>query len=156
MPAATSIEALSAFQGVKRRLELLEWAQGRGIPLGIVSNGDRDRQLVKLERFGLRRFFEDRLIRVRPRRDPGAKPHADGYIEVCQAAGCLPSASFAVGDQAKDVVGARLAGCRVVRLFERSADTGACAAGVLNIETPELTASTLIEVRSWLESQHTI
>jgi putative hydrolase of the HAD superfamily len=79
-----------------------------GFTLGIISNGDRDQQLRKLESIGL----EGRFAYVLTSEDAGvAKPDAAIFHEACRRAGCAPQDSVYVGDRLEtDALAARAAG----------------------------------------------
>jgi len=84
-------------------LPCLEALRGRGLRLGLVTNGDGDMQREKLERFALRPWFASIVIEG----DFGrGKPDPAVYRHVLDALGVAPAEAMMVGDNLEfDVVG---------------------------------------------------
>ena len=75
--------------------EALAELRRRGVPLGLVTNGDRRHQRDKIERFDLARFFDVNLIEG----EFGAgKPEAVVYRHALGALGVPPAWASMVGD----------------------------------------------------------
>jgi len=89
-------------------LETLEWARSQGIMLGLMTNGAGPAQRIKIERFGLERFFGHIVIEG----ECGyGKPDLRVYETLLGALGVRPSDAWAVGDNLEaDVRGAMRAG----------------------------------------------
>jgi putative hydrolase of the HAD superfamily len=76
-------------------LESLERFRRRGVPLGLVTNGDAVQQRDKIERHGLAPFFDAIVIEG----EFGAgKPDAVVYREALAQLGAAPDAAWMVGD----------------------------------------------------------
>jgi putative hydrolase of the HAD superfamily len=100
------------FPDVVETLDRLE-----GHTLGIITNGDQDQQLNKLQALGLRERFPHIVISA----EVGfAKPHAAIFHEACRRANCAPHMSMYVGDRLlTDAVGSRQAGLHGIWLDRR-------------------------------------
>lgn len=84
-------------------VDCLSELRRRGVPLGLVTNGDAVQQRDKIERHGLARFFDAILIEG----EFGAgKPDAAVYRHVLDALGTAPSEAWMVGDHLEWDVGA--------------------------------------------------
>lgn len=93
-------------------VELLERLHARGVPLGLVTNGDAVQQRAKIERHGLARFFGAVVIEG----EFGAgKPDAAVFEHALNELGAKAEDSWMVGDHPEfDVNGARALGLRAV------------------------------------------
>jgi putative hydrolase of the HAD superfamily len=91
------------FADVAESLERL-----KGYQLGIISNGDQEQQLAKLESLGVK----DRFAPVVISGEFGiSKPAAGIFHEACRRAHCLPHESVYVGDRLEsDAIASRQAG----------------------------------------------
>jgi putative hydrolase of the HAD superfamily len=122
IPVAPLIEAFSAhrpptlppFPGIGLAL----WRLRAMVPLALVTDGDPGIQRSKLDALGLGDVFaavvfSDELAPGRAARKPNATP----FLHAASLLGVSPEAAVFVGDRPdKDVVGARAAGMRAVRV----------------------------------------
>jgi putative hydrolase of the HAD superfamily len=76
-------------------LESLEGFRRRGVPLGLVTNGDASQQRDKIERHGLARFFDAIVIEGEFGR---GKPEAVVYRHALAQLGAVPETAWMVGD----------------------------------------------------------
>ncbi len=75
----------------------------RGVPMALVTNGDRREQRYKIERFDLARFFDVLIIEG----EFGVgKPHESVYRHALAALGASPATTTMVGDNLEWDVGA--------------------------------------------------
>ena len=90
--------------------QLLEELQERGYRMHIITNGFTEVQYTKLERTGLRKFFQEIITSDAV----GAnKPDPKIFSHALQAAGAKRNKSIMVGDHLiADIIGARRAGLR--------------------------------------------
>jgi putative hydrolase of the HAD superfamily len=90
--------------------ETLEHFRSRGIPLGLVTNGDAGQQRDKIERFDLARYFEVMVIEG----EFGAgKPDEAVYRHALDKIGAAPRDAWMVGDHLEwDVDGPQRLGLR--------------------------------------------
>ena len=95
-------------------LETLEELRARGVPLGLVTNGDAGQQRDKIERFGLARFFEVMVIEG----EFGAgKPDEAVYRHALDHLGVRPGDASMAGDHLEfDVAGPQRLGLRGIWL----------------------------------------
>ena len=122
------------------------------VPKAIASSSPTEWLRTSLQRFGLDRYFGDRLFSAAEHVERG-KPHPDIYLHAARALGVRPEAVLALEDTATGVKSARAAGMTVVGLCaglhcgpghgERLLEAGAdhVAAGydqVLNLVMPDL------------------
>lgn len=98
--AARRRAAMRLFPGVVPSLETL---RGRGVGLGLVTNGDRRQQRDKIERFDLARFFG--VIVIEGEFGAG-KPDESVYRHALDGLGATPQAAAMVGDNLEWDVGA--------------------------------------------------
>lgn len=98
---------------------VLDVLAGRGLRLGVITNGDAGQQRAKIRRIG----FADRLPLVVASSEAGAaKPAAGIFTTACAALGVAPPAAAYVGDRLiTDAQGAAAAGLTGVWL-DRSGD----------------------------------
>lgn len=118
-------EADRLFDGYLRRYEAgwtmysdtvtcLTRLKDAGVPLGILTNGDRTQQLQKIDRFGLSDFF-DAIVCSSDL--PHGKPHPIAFEAATSALGYQGADVLMVGDNVEnDVRGALAAGLRAVLL----------------------------------------
>jgi len=94
-------------------LELLADIKER-VPLGIVTNGDKRVQRLKVKKSGLENFFQSVVVSG----DFGltvAKPDPEPFLQALRSLNVPPSATVMVGnDQVNDVHGAAMLGMRTV------------------------------------------
>lgn len=96
---------------------VLEWLAEEGVGRGIISDGRVDEQRAKLEHAGLARLigpvfvFEDYPVFK-------GKPSLAMFEDALAAAKAPAAAVMYVGDRAKDVIGANLAGMVSVRVLQ--------------------------------------
>ncbi|MEO8907249.1 MAG: HAD family hydrolase [Microbacteriaceae bacterium] len=128
-------------------LHCLDRLAERGIRLGLITNGDLDFQLRKIERVGLTPRFEHIVT-------SGAfgiaKPDARIFLHACAQFGVEPSAAAYVGDRlATDAIGAAHAGLTGVWLDRVGAEVpaaievAATAARVIRITSLDALPATL-------------
>lgn len=117
--AAALAEAYAAGRRAAMRLfpdavDLLERLRERGVPLGLVTNGDARQQRDKIERHGLARFFDAIVVEG----EFGAgKPDAVVYRAALDRLGVPPVEAWMVGDHLEfDVEGPQRLGVRGVWL----------------------------------------
>ncbi|WP_437981600.1 HAD family hydrolase [Sorangium sp. So ce117] len=93
---------------------MLEALGARGFLLGVVSNGDDQRQRRKLERLGIRSMFQSVVI---SESFGVKKPHPSIFQQALRELGCLASEAWFVGDHPhNDILGAAAAGLTPVWL----------------------------------------
>ena len=104
-------ESWSAFGDAAGALDAVRRA---GYRTAVLTNGQRQQQVAKLERIGL----QDLVGPVWTSEDLGvAKPDPRSFLRVCERLGVLPARTVYVGDSlAHDVTGATGAGLRAVFL----------------------------------------
>ena len=94
--------------------ETLEHFRARGVPLGLVTNGDAGQQRDKIERFALASFFE--VIVIEGEFGAG-KPDEAVYRHALDRLGVAPSGASMVGDHLEfDVAGPQRLGLRGIWL----------------------------------------
>jgi len=107
--AAHRREAMQLFPEARATLEHL---RGRGIPLGLVTNGDATQQRYKIERHDLARYFD--VIVIEGEFGAG-KPDEIVYRHALDVLGADPAGACMVGDNLDyDVEGSRRLGIRAV------------------------------------------
>lgn len=91
-------------------LEILDLLRRRGVPLGLVTNGDASQQRDKIERFGLASYFEVMVIEG----EFGAgKPDEAVFRHALDHIGVAPRDTWMVGDHLEfDVDGSQRLGLR--------------------------------------------
>jgi putative hydrolase of the HAD superfamily len=84
-------------------VETLEWFSGKGVRLGMATNGNGASQRAKIERFGLAPYFERIIIEG----EFGfGKPEREVYETLFAALGAEPAKTWSVGDNLEfDVAG---------------------------------------------------
>jgi putative hydrolase of the HAD superfamily len=104
----------AAMQLFPDALETLEELRARGVPLGLVTNGDAGQQRDKIERFELAPFFEVMVIEG----EFGAgKPDEAVYRHALDHLGVAPGETSMVGDHLEfDVAGPQRLGLRGIWL----------------------------------------
>jgi putative hydrolase of the HAD superfamily len=133
--AAHRWERMCLFPGVGDALARL---RARGIPLGLVTNGDRRQQRRKIEQFDLARFFD--VIVIEGEFGAG-KPEEAVYRHALAALGARPEDAWMVGDNLEwDVAAPQRLGLRGV--WVDGPGTG--------LPTPEPTRPDLI-IRAFIE-----
>ena len=117
--AAPLAEAYAARRRAAMRLfpdalDLLERLRARGVPLGLVTNGDARQQRDKIERHGLARFFDAIVVEG----EFGAgKPDEVVYRAALDRIGVRPADAWMVGDHLEfDVDGPQRVGVQGVWL----------------------------------------
>lgn len=141
---------LAPFNGVH---ELLTECANTGIPMGVVSNGDREFQMLKLAVTGLLTYFTvpDAIVICESHR---CKPHPDPLLACCAALNVPPNSAAYVGDRMTDVITSALAGCRSIRISHRAPEAREYLGRPrLGIEQPFLTARNIHELRNALFRQ---
>jgi putative hydrolase of the HAD superfamily len=83
-------------------LDTLQWFRARGVPLGLVTNGDAGQQRDKIERFDLARFFD--VIVIEGEFGAG-KPDEVVYRHALNTLGARPDTTWMVGDHLEFDVG---------------------------------------------------
>jgi len=96
---------------------VLEWLAGEGIGRGIISDGRVDEQRAKLERAGLAPLLGPAFVSEDYPVFKG-KPSVAMFEDALAAANAPAAAVMYVGDRAKDVIGANLAGMASVRVLQ--------------------------------------
>jgi putative hydrolase of the HAD superfamily len=98
-------------------LDVLARFRLRGVPLGLVTNGDARLQREKIQRYDLARFFDVLVIEG----EFGAgKPDAEVFHHALAVLGTAPAAAWMVGDHLVwDVAGAQGAGLRAAWIDRR-------------------------------------
>lgn len=103
-------------------LPSLEAALGRGLTVGILTNGAEEMQRAKLERTGL---WLDGMIMCATVELGAPKPQPESYRAALEKIGTPAEHTVMIGDSwENDVAGARRAGLHAVHL-DRTGDTGA-------------------------------
>jgi len=98
---------------VKTLLEL----RGRGLLLGVVTDGVQVKQWEKLIRLGLMDFFHTVVIASE---SDEQKPSPTSYMKAASNLGLKPVECMVVGDRAdKDILGGRKAGMKTVQIVSR-------------------------------------
>jgi putative hydrolase of the HAD superfamily len=123
---ATAAPAIAEAFAARRRARMrlfpdargcLERLRGRGLPLGLVTNGDAREQRDKIERHDLARYFD--VILIEGELGVG-KPEAAVYRAALDALGAPAAATWMVGDHLEfDVAGPQRLGLRGVWLDRR-------------------------------------
>jgi putative hydrolase of the HAD superfamily len=92
-----------------------------GFRLGIISNGDYDQQLEKLEKMGIREYFDCIITSS----EIGlAKPNATIFLEACYQANVHVHESYYIGDRLKtDAIGAKNAGMKGIWINRKDKTT---------------------------------
>lgn len=100
-------------------LEILERFRRRGLPLGLVTNGDASQQRDKIERFDLARLFD--VIVIEGEFGVG-KPDEKVFRHALERLGVAPREAWMVGDHLEfDVDGAQRLGLHGVWIDRRGA-----------------------------------
>lgn len=78
----------------------LEWAQGQGYPLAVVSTSAKPRVVASLKKTNLLRFFKDEHIysAATSLNPPSSKPDPAIYIHACKDLGVKPEETLTVED----------------------------------------------------------
>lgn len=148
-PGMGDMEADAAFHDYRRHydaacapfpdaLPALRRARALGLRVGVLTNGEADRQLLKAERAGL----ADQLdVLVASSTLPASKPHPSAFLTACDQLGAWPASTLMVGDSlADDVHGARAAGLPAVLLDRHDAHPDAGVARVGGLDDLDLVA----------------
>ncbi|MFZ6027908.1 MAG: HAD family hydrolase [Chloroflexota bacterium] len=103
-----NLERVTLFPEV---VDLLEWAQSRGIKCSILTGKDRERTLELLAHFGLQHYFDaviasDQLCR--------SKPDPEGMLRSLDLLSCAPEEAVMIGDAVSDVECAHNANVRAI------------------------------------------
>ncbi|KAG6558152.1 hypothetical protein Mapa_000333 [Marchantia paleacea] len=88
-------ERLRAFRWASGVEALVKNLQGRGIKVGVITNGHPVVQRAKLQSCKASELFDTILVGGE---EPKAKPHKDIFLKACHIAGCKPEESIMVGD----------------------------------------------------------
>ncbi|BBN08911.1 putative hydrolase of the HAD superfamily [Marchantia polymorpha subsp. ruderalis] len=88
-------ERLRAFRWASGVEALVKKLQGRGIKVGVITNGHPVVQRAKLQACRASELFDTILVGGE---EPKAKPHKDIFLKACHIAGCKPQESIMVGD----------------------------------------------------------
>ncbi|MCZ7647883.1 MAG: HAD family hydrolase [Planctomycetota bacterium] len=90
----------------------LDWLRARGVPLGLVTNGDAKQQREKLHRSG----FEDAFGAIVIEGEFGrGKPDPEVFLHALERLGCAPEEAWMAGDNLEfDVGGAQRLGLKAV------------------------------------------
>ena len=103
-------------------LPSLQAALGRGLTVGILTNGAEDMQRAKLERTGL---WLDGMIMCATVELGAPKPQPGSYRAALEKVGAAPEQTVMIGDSwENDVAGARRAGLHAVYLDRNGAGAG--------------------------------
>jgi len=98
-------------------LDVLARFRRRGVPLGLVTNGDARLQREKIQRYDLVRFFD--VVVIEGEFGLG-KPDAEVFHHALAGLGAAPAAAWMVGDHLVwDVAGAQRAGLRAAWIDRR-------------------------------------
>ena len=112
----------SNWQAYPDALPSLQEALGRGLKVGILTNGAEEMQRAKLERTGL---WLDGMIMCATVELGAPKPQPESYRAALEKIGTPAEHTVMIGDSwENDVAGARRAGLHAVHL-DRTGDTGA-------------------------------
>jgi putative hydrolase of the HAD superfamily len=97
--------------------EVLEWLKGRGVRLGLLTDGRPQTQRAKIDALCISGYFDAIVLSDEYGRDR-RKPDALPYEHVLHGLGIGPDECVFVGDNPKkDFVGARKLGIRTVRVL---------------------------------------
>ena len=106
-----------AMQPLDGAIDTLHALRGRGVTLGLITNGGSEGQREKIERFALAAHFD--YIGIEGEVGHG-KPHRIAYGAALDALGVEPSDCWMVGDNLDwDVAGAQAVGIRGIWLDKR-------------------------------------
>jgi phosphoglycolate phosphatase len=94
----------TVYPGVR---ELLDSLQGRGIPMGVVSNKPHNLTQLTLEKLDLKKYFKTALGADAT---PNKKPHPEPLLTALGTLGGRPDHSIMVGDSVVDAQAGRAAG----------------------------------------------
>jgi putative hydrolase of the HAD superfamily len=108
--SAYAVERDSRITLLPGAVETLEFFAGQSVPLVLVTNGTRDVQRAKIERFSLERYFKEILVEG----EMGfGKPHAAVYQRALAAIGAPAPTVWSVGDNLEwDVYGPQRSGMK--------------------------------------------
>ena len=123
-------QAWTVFPDVLRALPLLA-----AYPLGVITNGNHEQQVRKLEQTDIAKFFQ---VIVTSEGCGAAKPDRRIFLEACDRVRVALAAAFYVGDSwSVDVLGSRAAGLRSIWVYRDGASGPTPAADALVIESFE-------------------
>ncbi|PAD90221.1 HAD family hydrolase [Shouchella clausii] len=89
-------------------VEVLNKLKRRNFPLGVISNGDYQQQVKKLERIGVETYFD---CVITSSEVGAAKPDKSIFLEACSQMKIAPKSSYYIGDRLEtDALGSHLAG----------------------------------------------
>lgn len=89
-------------------VEVLNKLKRRNFPLGVISNGDYQQQVKKLERIGVETYFD---CVITSSKVDAAKPEKSIFLEACSQMNIPPKSSYYIGDRLEtDALGSHLAG----------------------------------------------
>jgi HAD superfamily hydrolase (TIGR01509 family) len=144
------IENLGLFPTVEMTLSAL---RERGLPLGIISDGDSLWQWKKLHSTGIDRFFEKENVCISIQSDLySCKPSSANFRIVEERFNLLPHQLIYVGDKPWDILAANAAGWySVFSAQSYDGDKERITMPQLNIEEPDRTIKTLSEILELVE-----
>jgi putative hydrolase of the HAD superfamily len=129
-PGLGDAEADAAFDDYRRHydaacapfpdaLPALRRFRALGLRVGVLTNGEADRQLLKAEQAGVAEHLD---VLVASSTLPASKPHPSAFLTACEQLGAGPARTLMVGDSlAHDIHGAHAAGLPAVLLDRHDA-----------------------------------
>lgn len=99
----------------------LEQLKSKRLNLGIICNGDYDRQIDKLERLGIKKYFD--VITISNQKDL-AKPNRYIFLEACNEANIKPEQAYYIGsDLVYDAIASKNAGMNGIWINRKNQTT---------------------------------
>ncbi len=91
-------------------IETLQTFRDRGIPMALITNGAKETQYHKIERFNLRPYFKEIVVEG----EFGfGKPRPEGFLHALKSLKAAPAETWMIGDSLEfDVAGAKPLGIR--------------------------------------------
>ena len=98
---------------------LLDWLVGKGVFLGVLTNGKTEHQQRKIKNLGLKRWISEEYMLVS--QEIGySKPHVQAFLTACQRWKLKPEDTWYIGDTyINDVEGAKRAGLHAIYFNRR-------------------------------------
>ena len=99
----------------------LEQLKSKHLNLGIICNGDYDRQIDKLHTLGVRNYFD--VITITNKKDL-AKPNKHIFLEACNEANIKPEQAYYIGDNlVYDAIASKNAGMNGIWINRKNRTT---------------------------------
>ena len=99
----------------------LEQLKSKRLNLGIICNGDYDRQVDKLDRLGIKNYFD--VITISNQKGLN-KPHKHIFLEACNEANIKPEQSYYIGDNlVYDAIASKNAGINGIWINRKNRTT---------------------------------